>query len=70
MANEWISVKDRLPKENERVIASCRDGVFEAFVNQWGRWQRGGINMDFWYGEVTHWMPFPEPPKKEGADNE
>ena len=48
MSNEWISVKDRLPKENERVIASCRDGVFEAFVNQWGRWQRGGINMDLY----------------------
>ena len=51
---EWISVKDMLPEENEIIlawVAACRD-------------------LHFCFGcevaglEVTHWMPLPEPPEE------
>lgn len=52
---EWIPVTERLPEENEIILAwvsACRD-------------------LHFCFGcevaglEVTHWMPLPEPPKGE-----
>ena len=52
---EWISVKDRLPEENEIIlawVAACRDLHF-CFGSE-----VSGL-------EVTHWMPLPQPPKGE-----
>lgn len=59
--NDWISVKDRLPKPFERVIAAYETNVIcttqmsdnQTFLHE-------GI-----HGNVTHWMPLPEPPKGE-----
>lgn len=58
----WISVNDRLPKPEEQVIGCFEDG-FIATVStdangEWELWTDSG--------EVTHWMPLPEPP--EGGD--
>ena len=50
---EWISVKDMLPEENEIIlawVAACRDLHF-CFGSE-----VSGL-------EVTHWMPLPEPPE-------
>ena len=56
--NEWISVKDSLPNDYERVLVNVIGKPFridaDRFVN--GRWVR-------YNGCVTHWMPLPEPPK-------
>lgn len=61
----WISVKDRLPEKGERVLAVVEDTtVFEAFINMSNVWLRGGIEMEKWYGKVTHWQPLPEAPKE------
>jgi hypothetical protein len=58
---EWISVKDRLPKEFEKVIV-------------WSPWQDKVVaDVEFGYGcfftgeyesvsDVTHWIYEPEPP--------
>ena len=51
---EWISVKDMLPEENEIIlawVAACRDLHF-CFGSE-----VSGL-------EVTHWMPLPEPPEE------
>ena len=76
---EWISVKDRLPKGAngkslcENVIAYLNNGEIEAQVCP------GWLNGDKWYllvgdedchtvwgfGAVTHWKPMPQPPKGE-----
>ena len=60
---QWIPVEERLPEENEQVIAyngvyneihlcDYHDGMFEDYF--------GPFN-----GTITHWMPLPHPPRKE-----
>lgn len=71
----WVSVKDRLPEEGERVLATDGDFVGEAYLMDYhpvpgvfGRyWYRSyGANWSLVSDKpVTHWMPLPEPP--EGA---
>ena len=59
---EWISVEDRLPKEDEIVII-CTDKNFiyagELIGDTWF------LDNDSWTATVTHWMPLPQPPKGE-----
>ena len=59
---EWISVKDRLPKEDEIVII-CTDKNFiyagELIGDTWF------LDNDSWTATVTHWIPLPQPPKGE-----
>ena len=62
---EWISVEDRLPDdENHRVLAACVGdypiGYPRIDTDRYtrGHWVRYG-------NDVTHWMPVPQPPKGE-----
>jgi len=58
----WIPVEERLP-ENEQDTLCCFDDGFMATATymdeykDWELWQDAG--------NVTHWMPLPEPPKEE-----
>ena len=64
---EWISVKDRLPKDGVRVLALHDDGIIRIGIS------RGYFpsivsrtnTKSFGIAEVTHWMPLPQPPKGE-----
>ena len=62
---EWISVKDRLPGVNEDVWCWSNKNGGEMFVGYIGylthEWTKNG---SLYIGEVTHWMPLPEPPKE------
>ena len=65
---EWISVNDRLPENNQWALCFMKDKSFGTFrVLQWNyvdwRWNDGNE----WFDEkdVTHWMPLPRPPKGE-----
>lgn len=73
-ANEWISVKDRLPELNIEVLCfngSKRFGAYtlaELVTDSLGEmgWHVFGLHeYDAGFGCVTHWMPLPEPPKDE-----
>lgn len=70
--SEWVSVKDKLPKNNQRVLAfeSKRNEVYlmefieipderkyDFCFEEYGTSDR----RDVW----THWMPLPEPPNNE-----
>lgn len=58
---EWISVKDRLPKPQTEVLAFRRGIMYFAWYdNEIGKW-----SSDEWglLDAVTHWMPLPEPPE-------
>lgn len=70
---EWISVKDRLPEEGKFVLVTG---------NLYPNKHVGGtmavsrrIDVTYWSGfgrtgNITHWMPLPEPPKEEDNEND
>jgi hypothetical protein len=63
----WISVKDKLPKENEHVIVfDNTEGICRGYI-RYGSWQHypiGSYAGDGCLFDVTHWMPLPSPPKE------
>jgi len=56
----WIPVTERLPKEEETVLAFGTLGV------AWLDWRHD--NKWCCYGGVTHWMPLPTPPTAEEGE--
>ena len=60
---EWVSVEERLPKGDDRVLVYLKDNPMSytridtdrLVSKEWVRW---GDN-------VSHWKPLPEPPKKK-----
>ncbi len=62
---KWISVEERLPKEYERVLISCDEGVCagKLFFDQWQCDPIGSYAGDGCVFNVTHWMELPEGPK-------
>ena len=65
---EWISVDDRIPENSGNYLVVHRNKyngntsiAIEAYIKcRVGEWW----SNDYVY-DVTHWMPLPEPPKKE-----
>lgn len=61
---KWISVKDKLPPENEWLYFGNSKGQMVT----WGIYLEGKfVNPDLNYSEIigiSHWMPLPEPPNK------
>ena len=76
MKDKWISVKDRLPEyqgfgKPQTVIVSGIDDekryVFYAECHSYGEKKTAEeiFSIPGWSRmNVTHWMPFPEPPKE------
>ena len=62
---EWISVKDGLPENGkESVLIALRWGEVDIGWCEDSRWDSEFVN-EYEDGEVTHWMPLPQPPKGE-----
>lgn len=62
----WISVKDRLPEEWKSVLVCLpTQGGIGMYVSE-------RFNGDRWIAlfgrKPTHWMPLPDGPKEEGAE--
>lgn len=59
----WISVKDKMPEYGRYLVTVVRDdgavAVHTATYNDLGWWMHSNA------GEITHWMPLPEPPEEE-----
>ena len=62
---EWVSVTEMLPESGKEgvLIALLRGGVDIGWCED-GRWRSEFVN-EYEDGEVTHWMPIPQPPKGE-----
>lgn len=69
--SEWISVEDRLPEYDEEVLIF--DGRISAAIytprdNECDGFMGEGLDSygnAYFYDDVTHWMPLPEPPKED-----
>ena len=64
--SEWISVKERLPEPFVSVLGYCPDEeplptVHEVYMNGFGQWTSAQV---YGMGNVTYWMPLPEPPEE------
>lgn len=62
MASEWILVEERLPEPHHHVIG-WQPGfarTAEVWIGSSGQWIGGDFEPA---GDITHWMPLPEPPK-------
>jgi hypothetical protein len=64
---EWISVEERLPAEDVRVLVWLRKDHLTTYTRIDTDRHLNGVWVR-WYESVTHWMPLPEPPK--GAADE
>jgi hypothetical protein len=64
---EWISVKDGLPEKNRKAVLIALRWE-ETDIGWYDKddkcWQSEFINS-YDDGDVTHWMPLPQPPKGE-----
>lgn len=61
-APQWISVKDRLPKYENPVLAGNAELCFVNTAWYHVATRRWELPSGF-FCEVTHWMPLPKPPK-------
>ena len=77
---EWISIKDRLPKQYENVLVSDKKSTWVASlqkVKEKNIWWAANpdYKREYWDGNfpampyltvcsTSHWMPLPEPPKE------
>lgn len=67
---EWINVKDKMPENRVTVLFCTEDVNTPAMIPLQGFYD--SVNK-IWMGylwsqqrtDVTHWMPLPEPPKKQ-----
>ena len=59
----WVSVKDRLPEDYQRVLCLFKSGTMEvSFRASVKGFCYEGFKQT---GKVTHWMPLPERPKED-----
>ena len=66
--NEWISVEDRLPELDTRVIVFTTNGWVVEMTYNSNKYARRNPKPRFeWHGSpgysntVTHWQPLPKP---------
>lgn len=73
---QWISVKDQLPEDDQRVLVL--DACGKVRICKHTLWEDRNTSGEFYLWdydddcnsfysdeEVTHWMPLPEPPKEQ-----
>lgn len=66
MMADWISVKDRLP-ETKPFKCLCYSAKHNTYTV--GTYTDWGWMFPYFCGEMTHWMPLPEPPKEVDNGN-
>lgn len=61
--SNWISIKDRLPSDREKVLVTDGMQICIAFIQSLNKRFTQINTWDDWIHEsITHWQPLPEPP--------
>lgn len=65
--NFWVSVKDRMPENHQRVLAFGRDNIVHDMIWNWSDdcWTDKITKESYMERFITHWMPLPEAPEVE-----
>lgn len=64
--SEWISVQDNSPNASADCLVVLRGMTRSGYLGVSGRWYVYCFGGDYGLernAEVTHWMPYPDPPK-------
>lgn len=70
----WIPVDERLPEDRATILAAFKNREILT-ATYYKRYEGFGGVDNFWEiagwhsGDVTHWMPLPQPPKVEGCED-
>ena len=70
--SDWVSVKNRLPKDGQDVLAYLNDGEETRIApcNFYkGVWYDCVMNCIVVIKDVTHWCSLPEPPEEVNGDD-
>lgn len=70
---KWIKCSDRLPAENKAVLAIGRWRMgacewVERYLLAWYTSEGWAADQGLVNGQVTHWMPLPNPPESEDKE--
>lgn len=66
---KWISVKDELPENSGNFLATDGDITTELYFEKRQRchlWLESSGKPSEPIDDITHWMPLPKPPTKQG----
>lgn len=62
----WISIKDRLPKDNQKILVfngEIHVATFNENPGEISIWKSKSSPSGYWgLNKVTHWTNLPEPP--------
>lgn len=62
--SEWISVKDRLPKDGQKALIIHQGDIDLAiYEDLFWDYSPQNIEINMVQDKITHWMPLPEVPQ-------
>ena len=70
-ASKWIDIKERLPKDNEKVLCLCQSDIYDVLT--WDNVQMEWVhdsNHIYFKTFVRYWQPLPEYPSDAKMDGE
>lgn len=68
----WISVKDRLPKEQGVYLVAFKPPLPKVTIAWWATREYGWYDLEYNFNTdgVSHWMPLPSMPEQEVSRDE